>query len=84
MTKYIGVGLTKHFNESQANALFRNPKRIISPALLSLAKVVILRNDDNLSILKSDYFMFIRYGYLTLCYDDTSVIEPYCPNGFSK
>jgi len=31
MTKYTSSGLTKDFNESQANALLRNPKRIISP-----------------------------------------------------
>ena len=57
MTKYAGVGSIKHFNESQANALFRDPKRVIFPALLPLAKVVILCDDGNLSVLKSDYFM---------------------------
>jgi hypothetical protein len=85
MTKYTGAGLAKYFNESQATALFRNPKRIIiSPALLPLAKVVVLHDYDNLSVLKSEYFMCIRFGYLTLCYDDTFIIEPYYPDRFSR
>jgi hypothetical protein len=84
MTKYAGVGSTKHFNESQANALFRDPKRVIFPALLPLAKVVILCDDGNLSVLKSDYFMCIQSGYLTLRYNDTFIIESYCPDRFSR
>jgi restriction endonuclease len=44
--------IKQHFNESQANAIFRNPKRIISLALFFIAKVVVLRDDDNLSVLK--------------------------------
>ena len=59
ITKYAGAGLEKHFNESQGNALFRNSKRTISPTLLPLAKVVVLRDDGNLSVFKSDYFMNI-------------------------
>ena len=31
MTRYTSAGLAKDFNESQANAFLRNPKRIISP-----------------------------------------------------
>ena len=31
MTRHTKAGLAKYFNESQANALLRNPKRIISP-----------------------------------------------------
>jgi hypothetical protein len=85
MTKYTSAELAKYFNESQANVLFRNPKRIIiSPALLPLTKVVVLHYDDNLSVLKSDYFMCIRFGYLTFCYDDTFIIEPYYPDRFSR
>nr|TKS15458.1 hypothetical protein D5086_0000034950 [Populus alba] len=53
MTKYAGVGLAKHFNESQAHALFRDPKRVIFPALLPLAKVGVLYDDGNLSILEN-------------------------------
>jgi hypothetical protein len=59
ITKYAGARLEKHFNESQVNALFRNSKRTISPTLLPLAKVVVLRDDGNLSVFKSDYFMNI-------------------------
>jgi hypothetical protein len=84
MTKYVGMGLAKHFNEFQANALFRDPKRVIFPALLPLSKVVVLCDDGNLSVLKSDYFMCIRSGYLTLRYDDTFIIESYCPDRFSR
>nr|XP_034931162.1 uncharacterized protein LOC118061724 [Populus alba] len=84
MTKYAGVGLAKHFNESQAHALFRDPKRVIFPALLPLAKVGVLYDDGNLSILESDYFMCIRSGYLTLRYDDTFIFESYCPDRFSR
>jgi hypothetical protein len=43
-----------------------------------------LCDDGNLSILKSDYFMCIWFGYLTLCYDDTFIIESYCPDRFSR
>lgn len=82
--KNTSEGLAKHFNESQANALFRNPKRIIYRALLPLVKVVVLHDDDNLSVLKSDYFICIWFGYLTLCYDDTSIIKPYCLDRFSR
>ncbi|KAG6746313.1 hypothetical protein POTOM_050853 [Populus tomentosa] len=84
MTKYAGVGLAKHFNESQAHAIFRDPKRVIFPALLPLAKVGVLCDDGNLSILESDYFMCIRSGYLTLRYDDAFIIESYCPDRFSR
>nr|TKS09069.1 uncharacterized protein D5086_0000097120 [Populus alba] len=84
MMKYAGVGLAKHFNESQAHALFRDPKRVIFPALLPLAKVGVLYDDGNLSILESDYFMCIRSGYLTLRYDDTFIFESYCPDRFSR
>jgi hypothetical protein len=84
MTRYVGARLGKHFNESQANALFGNPKRIISPALLPLAKVVVLHDDGNLSVFKSDYFMCIRFSYLNICYDDTFIIELYFPNRFSR
>jgi len=84
MTKYTSERLAKNFNKSQANFFFKNLKRIISPTILSLAKVVILCDDGNLSILKSDYFMCIWFGYLTLCYDDTFIIEPYYSDRFSK
>lgn len=63
---------------------FRKPKRIISPALIPTAKVIVLHDDGNLSILKSDFFICIRFGYLTLCYDDTNIIEPYCPKRLSR
>jgi len=78
MTKYADVGLAKYFNESQANALFKDPKRVIFPALLPQAKVMVLCDDGNLSVLKSDYFMCIRSGYLTLRYNDTFIIKSYC------
>ncbi|KAG5222370.1 Plant mobile domain family [Salix suchowensis] len=84
MTKYASVGLARHFNESQAHALFRDPKRVISPVLLPLTKVGILYDNGNLPILESDYFMCIRSGYLTLRYDDTFIIEPYCPDRFTR
>jgi hypothetical protein len=38
VTKYTSSGLTKDFNESQANALLRNPKRIISPTKYTVSK----------------------------------------------
>jgi hypothetical protein len=59
MTKYIGERLAKNFNKSQANSFFKNLKRIISPTILSMVKVVVLCDDGNLSILKSDYFICI-------------------------
>jgi len=40
MTKYVGEGLTKKFNESQANDLLKNLKRIISPASFLVANLL--------------------------------------------
>jgi molybdopterin-guanine dinucleotide biosynthesis protein A len=82
--KYTSVGLTKHFNESQANDFFINPKRTISTTLLPLAKVVVLHDDGNLLVLKSDYFMNIQSSNLTLRCDNSFIIEPYYSDRFSK
>jgi hypothetical protein len=54
MNKYADKELRKHFNESQANALFRNPKRIISHVLFFMARVTILQASLFLQVL--DFF----------------------------
>jgi len=84
MTKYISNRLTKYFNESQANVLFKNPKRIKYHPLFFMARVVILYDAGKLSAIRSEYFICNWSSYLTLHYNNSFVIEPYFSNKFSR
>jgi hypothetical protein len=58
MTKYTSNRLTKYFNESQANVLFKNSKRIKYHPLFFMAGVVILYDAGKLSAIRSEYFIY--------------------------
>jgi len=84
MTKYTGNELTKYFNESQANVLFQNPKRIKYHLLFSMVEVVILYDAGKLSVIRSEYFICNQSSNLTLHYNNIFVIEPYFSNRFNR
>jgi len=63
---------------------FKKSQKNYISCIISRGKFVVLHNDGNLSVFKSDYFMCIWSDYLTLYYDDTYIIELYFPDIFSR
>jgi len=84
MTKYTGNELTKYFNESQANVLFRNPKRIKYNLLFPMVGVVILYDAGKLLVIRSEYFICNQSSNLTLYYNNIFIIELYFSNRFNR
>nr|XP_016435936.1 PREDICTED: uncharacterized protein LOC107762125 [Nicotiana tabacum] len=85
MVAYSREGAARYFDEKDARKCIHNGEDIVwTPTMLTNSRPYYYVDNDAPQVLKSNYFMSLRFNYLPLTYGNSFIIEPYSPHRFGR